>query len=135
MAYQSFFNFAWSLTSFISTIYIWNAASDKFVCYYINFQLPYRRTSLGFDTFDLDLDIVIDPTREWKWKDVEEYKQGIHVGGIQPDWVREIESAQSEVITRIEKHIYPLDAFWLNWRPDPTWSVPYLPENWEEVDY
>jgi hypothetical protein len=29
---------------FYSTIYIWNAVSSAFVCYYINFQLPFRRT-------------------------------------------------------------------------------------------
>ena len=120
---------------FYSTIYIWNAASDKFVCYYINFQLPFRRTPLGFDTLDLDLDIVVEPTQKWEWKDVEEYKQGISVGGIQSDWVNEIDYAQSEVITRIENHTYPLDASWLNWRPDPTWTAPYLPQNWEEVNY
>jgi hypothetical protein len=120
---------------FHSTIYIWNATSDQFICYYINFQLPFRRTPLGFDTFDLDLDIVIEPSYEWHWKDVEEYRQGIATGGIRSDWIREIEHAQSEVFDRIERHAYPLDAFWLNWRPDPTWSAPILPRNWEEVNY
>jgi protein associated with RNAse G/E len=120
---------------FYSTIYIWNAASDKFICYYINFQLPFRRTPLGFDTLDLDLDILIEATHKWKWKDEDEYQNGIHTGGIKPEWVGEIERAQNEVLARIEKHIYPLDASWLNWHPDATWAVPYLPENWDEVNY
>ena len=120
---------------FYSTIYIWNSASNTFVGYYINFQLPFRRTSLGFDTFDLDLDIVVEPTQKWEWKDVDEYEQGISLGGIQSDWVMEVEQAKSEVINRIEKRIYPFDASWLNWRPDPSWAEPYLPENWDVVDY
>jgi protein associated with RNAse G/E len=120
---------------FYSTIYIWEAASSRFVCYYINFQLPFHRTTLGFDTLDLDLDIVIETPQKWKWKDENEYQRGIRAGGIRTDWVKEIERAQNEVFNRMEKHIYPLDASWLNWRPDPTWTVPYLPENWDEVDY
>jgi protein associated with RNAse G/E len=119
---------------FYSTIYIWEAASDKFVCYYINFQLPFRRTSLGFDTLDLDLDIVIESSLNWQWKDKHEYQDGISAGGIKPEWIRQIELAQNEVFARIEKQAYPLDASWLNWRPDSTWSTPYLPENWREVN-
>lgn len=119
---------------FYSTIYIWNAASDEFVCYYINFQLPYRRTQLGFDTLDLDLDIVIETSHEWQWKDVEEYEHGIRSGGIQSDWIKNIERAQTEVFTRIENRAYPLNAHWMDWRPDPTWSAPSLPEYWNVMD-
>jgi protein associated with RNAse G/E len=120
---------------FYSTLYMWNAASDKFLGYYINFQLPFRRTPLGFDSFDLDLDIVIESSLKWKWKDEDEYQDGIRAGGIRAEWVKGIEHAQREVFTRIEKQSYPLDASWLNWRPDPNWSAPCLPKNWDEVSY
>ena len=119
---------------FYSTIYIWIAASSKFVCYYINFQLPFHRTRLGFDTLDLDLDLVIWTSYEWEWKDMDEYQHGIRTGGIQSDWVKEIERAKKEVFARLEKRLYPLNSSWLNWRPGPNWTVPYLPENWEVVD-
>jgi hypothetical protein len=56
------------------------------------------------------------------------------VGGIQKDWVKNIEQAQKEVFARIGEHTYPLDASWLNWRPEPDWSVPRLPENWKVID-
>jgi protein associated with RNAse G/E len=120
---------------YYSTIYIWEAASDQFVCYYINFQLPFRRTSLGFDTLDLDLDIVIDPSRKWKWKDEDEYQQAIRAGVIRPEWVREIELAQTEVFSLLEHRAYPLDDSWLNYQPDPSLSPPYLPKNWDEAFY
>ncbi len=115
---------------YFSTIYMWEAASDAFFCYYINFQLPFRRTRLGFDTLDLDLDIVIEPSYDWQWKDVEEYQHGINAGGIQLDWVKEVELAQAEVFTRLEKRLYPLDGTWLAWRPNPDWSPPKLLEDW-----
>lgn len=120
---------------FYSTICIWEAASNRFVCYYINFQLPFRRTPLGFDTLDLDLDIVVDDTRNWIWKDEEEYRAGVCSGAIRPEWVAGIEHAQNEVLARIEKRLYPLDDSWLNWQPAPTLSTPYLPENWGQAFY
>ncbi len=52
---------------FYSTIYTWNAASNRFVGYYINFQIPFRRTPLGFDTFDLDLDLLIEASLKKKF--------------------------------------------------------------------
>ena len=120
---------------FYSTIYIWDETSGEFICYYINFQLPFRRTPLGFDTLDLDLDLVIDPSYNWEWKDEAEYKNGIRTGGIRPEWVREIERAKSEVFQQIEKKAYPLDGSWLNFQPDPTWSLPYLPKSWDESNF
>jgi len=119
---------------FYSTIYIWNAASDQFVCYYVNFQLPFRRTRLGFDTLDLDLDIVIEASYKWQWKDMDEYEHGIRVGGIQSDWVKSIDLAQEEVFARIANRSYPFDASWLDWQPDPTWPAPCLPVDWKVVD-
>jgi protein associated with RNAse G/E len=118
---------------YYSIFYMWNAASDSFMGYYVNFQLPFWRTPLSFDTFDLDLDILVDPSQAWKWKDVDEYEHGIHVGGIMPDWVAKVERAKGEVISRIENRLYPFDASWLNWRPNPVWSAPYLPENWDVI--
>jgi protein associated with RNAse G/E len=119
---------------FYSTIYIWEAASDEFVCYYINFQLPFRRTRLGFDTLDLDLDLVIEASYDWQWKDIDDFQRGIKSGGIKLEWVQQIEQAQEEVLARLEKRSYPLDAAWMNWRPDPIWSPPCLPEDWDAVD-
>lgn len=119
---------------FYSTSYFWDAASDEFACYYINFQLPFRRTRLGFDTLDLDLDIVIEANYDWRWKDVDEFEHAIKSGGIQLEWVKEVAQAQEEVFARLEKRTYPLDAKWLAWRPDPTWSPPCLPADWDAVD-
>jgi len=31
----------------------WDHATDAFNCYYINFELPYRRSHIGFDTLGL----------------------------------------------------------------------------------
>jgi protein associated with RNAse G/E len=111
----------------------WDQASDQFNSYYINFQLPYRRSACGFDTLDLDLDIVIDPDFHWEWKDEEEYQAGIREGGILDEWVQGIERAQLEVFERIRQRSDPINGAWLTWRPDPGWTAPGLPEHWQVV--
>ncbi len=118
---------------YYSCCLFWDQATDQFNCYYINFQLPYWRSHCGFDTLDLELDIVIDPQYNWKWKDVEDYQESIREGGIHVDWVKSIEQSQAEVFDRINQRRYPLDGSWLNWVPDPTWVVPTLPEKWRTV--
>lgn len=120
---------------YYSTIYIWSGTFGQFVCYYINFQLPFSRTPLGFDTLDLDLDLIIDPSLKWEWKDEDEYQDAIRAGGIRPEWVREIEHAKVEVFDRIGRRAYPLDASWQNWQPDPAWELPYLPKNWNDANF
>ncbi len=116
-----------------SPFLFWNQATGKFVCYYVNFQLPYRRSHCGFDTLDLDLDIVIEADYKWRWKDVDEYELGIRQGGIKEEWVRQIDASRPEVLDRIEQRKYPFDGSWLSWRPDPAWSAPLLPENWHTL--
>ena len=118
---------------YYSCFLFWDHEADQFSCYYINFQLPYRRSHCGFDTLDLDLDIVIDPQYNWKWKDEKDYQDGIREGGIVDEWVKGIEQSQAEVLGRINKQSYPLDGSWLEWRPDPTWVPPELPERWRVV--
>ena len=116
---------------YYSFFLFWNHATNEFVFYYVNFQLPFRRSHCGFDTLDLDLDIVIQPDHQWKWKDVDEYHAGIQEGGIKEEWVSGIEASQSEVFDRIAHHAYPLDGSWLSWRPDSAWMPPLLPANWD----
>lgn len=119
---------------FFSTIYIWNHRSGEFVCYYINFQLPFKRTRLGFDTLDLDLDIVIESDYTWHWKDVDDYQRAIARGGIRHEWISGVEHARKEVASRLEARQYPLDGTWLDWNLNSAWSPPQLPQDWAAAE-
>lgn len=118
---------------FYSIMQFWHHASNEFLGYYINFQLPFKRSHCGIDTLDLDLDIDIDPDLNFKWKDLDDYQKAIDNGIIFPEWVQGIEVAKQEILDRLEKRQYPFDGSWLNWRPDPGWSPPTLPENWDKI--
>jgi Protein of unknown function (DUF402) len=118
---------------YYASYYFWRAADNQFLCYYVNFQLPFQRSRVGFDTFDLELDIIVEPTYEWHFKDEDDYRRGIECGILLEEWIQEINAAKLEIFDKLAKRAYPFDASWLNWKPDPTWTPPTLPQNWDKI--
>lgn len=118
---------------YYSTVLFWNHQSNNFLCYYINFQLPFERNHQALDTLDLDLDLVIYPDFTHKWKDVEDYEKAIEYGVISPESVQSIESATAEIFRKLENRQYPFDGSWRTWIPDPAWPAPKLPQNWDKI--
>ena len=119
--------------NYYSTIYFWQNDTNEFLCYYINFQTPFQRSHIGFDTLDLELDMIINPDNSWKIKDIDDYQKGVENGTILYEWTQEIETAKNKVLGKLADKQYPLDGFWLNWQPDNNWSAPKLPENWDKI--
>ena len=118
---------------YYSIDHFWNHDLNKFECYYVNFQLPFQRGHCGVDALDLELDLVIKPDLSYEWKDVDEYQKGIDSGIIPYEWTQEIESAKKEILEKLAGRKYPFDGSWLNWLPDPSWSAPKLPADWDKV--
>ena len=118
---------------FYSTMYFWNHVTNEFLCYYINFQVPYERGIRSVDTLDLDLDLIINPDFSFAWKDEDDYLKAIGHEIISPEWVKSIEGAKHDVFDRLDRRQYPFDGAWLNWMPDPNWTPPKLPKNWDRV--
>jgi protein associated with RNAse G/E len=118
---------------FYSTILFWNHTSHEFLCYYINFQQPFKGGRNSIDTLDLDLDLIIHPDFSTQWKDEDDYQKAIEHEMISPEWVHGIENAKLEIFERLEKRRYPYDGSWLDWMPDPKWEPPKLPEDWDKV--
>lgn len=118
---------------YYSIMHFWDDASNEFLCYYINFQLPFKRSHNTVDTLDLDLDIIINPDLGFEWKDEDDYQKAIDHGVIFPEWVQGIEDAKQDVFAKLEKQQYPFNGYWLSWMPDLNWSPPKLPENWDKI--
>jgi protein associated with RNAse G/E len=118
---------------FYSCNIFWDPASDIFAFYYINYQLPFQRSHCGFDTLDLDLDLVIDSDFQWHWKDETDYQEGIREGGIRGERVEAIEQSHAEVFKMIESRNYPLDGSWEDWKPELRWKAPVLLYGWSIV--
>src|SRR5512139_2821812 len=64
----------------------WEGPERRFTTYYVNFEEPFRRTAIGFDTNDHTLDIMVAPDLSWTWKDTEEFDALIQSGNFSPDF-------------------------------------------------
>jgi cold shock CspA family protein len=115
-----------------STWLWWNSTWGAFAGYYINFELPWRRFRLGFDTSDLCLDLVVSPALEWEWKDREAFEHRVSVGLIPRSWEASISASADRVLQRIASHAPPFDGSLADWRPDAGWRVPPVPGEWND---
>lgn len=124
-------SFAWPDTPY-SILLWWVAGVPQ--RWYVNLQAPLRRTSIGFDTTDHALDVLValDGT-EWEWKDEEELADAVRDGLFTEDdaaWFRHWgERAVEHIVLRLP----PFDVDWRAWTPDPSWPMPVLPEGWDVV--
>jgi uncharacterized protein DUF402 len=51
-----------------SVLVFWAGEKRTFAGWYVNLQEPFRRTWLGIDTQDLEIDIVVSPDGSWRYK-------------------------------------------------------------------
>ncbi len=112
----------------------WEREDDerRHTAYYVNMEEPFRRTSIGFDTNDHTLDIVVTPDLEWRWKDEDELAERVQQGLFPADFAEFVRAEGERVIERIERHESPFGDGWGEWEPDPGWSTPELPPDWDQ---
>jgi protein associated with RNAse G/E len=109
----------------------------RFRNWYINFERPARRTARGYDTFDLLVDLVIEPDLDtWHWKDEDEYAQARRLGVVDDTDHKAVDGAREEVIGLIETRQGPFapDSGLPAWRYEADWPVPELPDNALRLD-
>ena len=112
----------------------WEPGSWAFQGWYVNLELPMRRTALGFDYLDQVLDIVVAPDRSsWRWKDEDELLLALELGLISPTAASALRTEGERVMADLEANRPPFSDGWETWRPDPTWQPPGLPTGWDVV--
>ena len=126
----SILSFAWPGTPY--SVLLLRDPEGVFLRWYINLQEPLRRTSIGFDTVDHALDVLIEPDRSsWSWKDEEELGEAVESGLFSPAealWFRHWGERGVEHVVLREP---PFDRDWESWRPDPGWPEPKLSPGWD----
>ena len=103
----------------------------RFRGYYVNFEEPFRRTPIGFDTNDHTLDIVISPELRWRWKDEEDFAERVRRGIYSEAFAAEVRAEAQRVVAAIEARRSPFSDGWERWQPDPAWDTPTLPPTWD----
>ena len=74
--------------------HFWTGDERRFEAWYVNLQEPVRRTAIGYDTQDHELDLIVLPDGQWFVKDDEKMEQRIAEGRYTAEAVVEITRAR-----------------------------------------
>ncbi|MFE1559630.1 DUF402 domain-containing protein [Streptomyces sp. NPDC058734] len=101
--------------------------------WYVNLEEPRTRWAGGVDSVDHFLDIAVYPDRSWKWLDEDEFAQAQRIGLMDQDQARRVVDAGRSAVEVVKAWGAPFCDRWQDWRPDPAWGVPVLPEDWDRT--
>lgn len=107
---------------------LWHGVGPDLDGWYVNLQAPFRRTPLGFDTFDNVLDIVVARDGSWRWEDDEELDGWIARGRYSEEEVAAIRAEGKRIAAELDAGIRWWSDDWFEWQPDPSWPTPALLE-------
>jgi hypothetical protein len=102
----------------------WSGAERGFHGWYINLQEPFRRTAIGYDTQDLELDIWVPVAGRWQLKDDDMLEQRIDEGRFTPTQVAATRAEAKRIPDDLDAGRRWWSDDWARWRPDPTWPTP-----------
>jgi len=114
--------------------HFWDGDQRDFSCWYLNLQEPFRRTERGYDTQDLELDIVVFPGNEWLLKDDELLDRRVGEGRFTLDQAVEIRRVGRELTELLDAGGTPWPKDYSDWVP-PIGADPApvsLPEGWAD---
>lgn len=125
-------SFAWPGAGH-AVLHVWNGDWTP-RHWYVNVEAPLRRFEHGFDTFDHDLDAVVEPDRSsWRFKDEDVVAEGVRLGAYDARGAEAFRREAERGVRRILDREPPFDHEWGVWRPDPWWSLPVLPDGWDRL--
>jgi len=110
----------------------WEGPERRFNGWYLNLQDPYRRTELGFDTLDHELDYWAPADGPWSERDREDFERQVVEGKYSPELAERIRRQGKEIEAMLTDGTTWWDPAWASWEPDPDWPVPVLPDGWED---
>jgi Protein of unknown function (DUF402) len=105
----------------------WSGPNREFDCWYVNLQEPFRRTATGYDTQDLELDIVVSADASWTLKDDEVLEQRVREGRHTSEQVAATRAEAKRVTDELDAGRKWWSDDWARWRPDPKWPTPAFP--------
>ena len=100
-------------------------ADARFAGWYVNLEALWRPYALGFDTEDHELDIWVDSDGSWEWKDEDELDAAVEAGVFTAAQAAAVRAEGERVLAE-----WPFPTGWEDWRADPSWPRPSLPDDW-----
>ena len=115
------------------SVWLFWTSEWHFQFWYVNLQEPVRRTPRGILVQDQVLDIVADPDRAWNWKDEDDFVELEQRGFFTNGEAASIRAEGERMIAAIERNAPPFCEGWETWRPDASWPIPQIPEDWDVI--
>jgi len=116
-------------------IHLFDAETADFICWYVNFERPIRRHPDGrsYDTMDLMLDLVVLPTGDTIWKDVDHWAWAQTSGLFTTEDIASVEAVRAEVEADAAASRRDFDGRWTTWEPGESICAPALPADWSRA--
>lgn len=93
-----------------------------------------RPTTIGFDSQDLELDVVVSTDGSWHLKDDDVLDRRVSEGRWTADEVAAIRVIGARIGSEVlETDQWWWDKTWADWQPDESMTVPSFPEGWTDV--
>lgn len=99
----------------------WHGPEREFRGWYVNLQEPFRRTTEGYDTQDLELDIWVPLDGPWEWKDDELLEQRVREGRFTPAQAADIRTEGARIAADLDAGRRWWSDDWASWTPNPAW--------------
>lgn len=115
----------------VAVWHFWHGPERRFDGWYLNLQEPFRRTAVGYDTQDLELDLWIPLDGGWVFKDEELLDERVRDGRFTREQVVAIQRLGDDVGAMLDRGERWWDEVWSRFEPDPAWRAPSLPEGWD----
>ena len=116
--------------------HFWTGPDRAFSCWYLNLQDPFRRSAIGIDSDDHELDLVIDPDGSWHYKDLEVLDQRVDEGRYSARQMAAIRRQGDDLAEMLRDGRAWWDPTWSEWRPPASWATPGPIEvDWEAVPW
>jgi hypothetical protein len=110
--------------------HFWTGADRAFRCWYINLQTAFVPTPIGFDTMDLELDLVVFPTGDYVVKDLDVLPERVAEGRLTQAVVDHVIALGERLTAELDAGRWWWDTAWAGWTPDPGDRVPELRSDW-----
>jgi hypothetical protein len=105
--------------------HFWAGAERSFAGWYVNFQEPFRRTADGYDTQDLELDLVVHPDGTVEVKDDDLLDVRVQEGRFTQDQAHAIRAVGERIQLELAAGRRWWDPWWALWEPDPAWLATF----------
>jgi hypothetical protein len=116
--------------------HFWAGEERRFESWYFNIQEPFRRTPIGHDTQDLELDVVLFENGQWSFKDDDKMDGHLRSGRYTAEEIESAWQTGREIAALLDAAEHWWDESLRSWHPDPSWAVPEpIADGWASVPW